>query len=100
MRTKKLAPESEAEVLCQIRNSCDQYFHDQFPKDSDSVKGYGGVEKLTGEFLAKKLKALETKYCDSDMDDIKLIVANGNALCPILRSVATMWKVGGFSKNR
>ena len=97
MSTEKSKPEIEAEVLSEIRDACEEYFHNQFPKDRDSIKGFADVEKLTGEFLAKKLKAVESK-CE-DVDDIKIIVASGSVMCPVLRVASATWKVGGLFKK-
>ena len=97
MSTAKSKPEVEAEMLNEIRESCEEYFHDQFPKDQYFIKGFVVVEKLTGEFLAKKLKAVESK-CE-DVDDIKIIVSNGNIVRPVLRAAVSTWKVGGLFKK-
>ena len=93
----KKTPESEAEVLREIRSSCEEYFHNDFPANSHLVKGYGVVEKLTGEFFAKKLRGIEAKC--GDVDDIRIVVSTGSAVYPVLKPVVSTWKEGGLFKK-
>ncbi len=96
--TEKIT-EVEAEVLRLIRSLCEEYFRDNFPTEGQSIKILSEVEKLTGEFLSKKLNATATQCSDVDVDNVKIVVAIGNKVLPVLRAVAASWKIGRFFKK-
>ena len=61
MRTTKNTHDLKGQVLREIRRSSEDYFHKHFAKAEWAVKKFSEVEKLTGDFLAKKLKGVETQ---------------------------------------
>ena len=99
MRTTKKTPDLTGQVLREIRRSSDDYLHKRFAKAEWAVKRFSEVGKITGDFLAKKLKSVETQAGAVDIDDIKIVVAIGNAQYPVLKTVLAEWKTGGLFKK-
>ena len=99
MNTTKTTSEIEATVLRAVRSSIEEYFKEQFQKDDCRKKEFATVDKLTGEFLSKKLKNVEALGNDVDVDEVKIMVSCDNATYPVLRSVAATWKTGGLFKK-
>ncbi len=81
----------EAETLRCIKDTSREFFKEFFQKNKDLQKTFSEVEKLTGDFMAKRLKSIEA----SGGDGVRLM-ANGH---PIVNAVAAEWKSGGLFKK-
>ena len=99
MKSNETTTEVEAETLRLIKRESDEYFHKFFASHKDSIKTVSEVEKLTGDFLDKRLKDVSVKESVSFADDVTLKVAVGGAVYPVLHVVVAEWKSGGLFKK-
>jgi len=99
MKSNETTTEVEAETLRLIKRESDEYFHKFFASHKDSIKTVSEVEKLTGDFLDKRLKDVSAKESVSFADDVTLKVAVGGAVYPVLHVVVAEWKSGGLFKK-
>ena len=92
MNDKVTDNESEAETILHIKRTSEEFFEEFFPRHKDSQSTFSDVEKLTGDFVARRLKTLE----GIGGDEVRLM-ANGH---PLINVVMAEWKSGGmFKKN-
>ena len=88
------------EVLCGIRDTYDKHIKDAFAKNGKAIKVFDGTEKLSGGMLSDVLCRAETCGDNADGGDIKIVISDGNTICPILECVTTTWRTGTlFSKK-
>ena len=99
MRTTKKDAEIEAKALHDIRVYSEEYFREHFPKDDYRKEQFNAADKLTGDFLSKKLKSVEAQGSDVDVDEIKVMVSCGNVTYPVLKLVVATWKIGRLFKK-
>ena len=80
-----------AETLRYIKDTSREFFKEFFPKNKDSQKTFSEAEKLTGDFMAQRLKSIEAVG-----DDGVRLMANGR---PVVNAVTAEWKSGGLFKK-
>ena len=91
MNSKTTNKQFEAEALRYIKKTSREFFNEFFPKHKESQNTFSEVEKLTGDFMAKRLNTLETLG-----DDDVHLMANEH---PIVHVATVEWKSGGLFKK-
>ena len=100
VNTSEIEAKVLQEVLWEIRETYGNHIKAAFAKNGKATRVFDGTEKLPGEMLSDLIRRAEACGGDVDGDDVKIVISDGDTICPVLECATTMWRTGIFFNKK